>query len=184
MSSGMKELPIRNGYPELAKIMGSVPGMALFKRFSSLSAHNLLYKQAELLHLGERLQQMDRLDRSNGLAFHKDASAFMRSAGDPGVQGRQARMMAEIGEKLKEYHETLLRHVQVSKLERANGYDLNMLRDWLLRCNGDGIFPEGIEARPWENDEEEQEDLVALSSRNHDVCTKWVAEKVVPWLYD
>lgn len=59
-----------------------------------------------------------------------------------------------------------------------------MLRDWLLRCNGEGIFPEGIEARPWETDEEEQEDLVALSSRDHDVCTKWIAEKMVPWLYD
>lgn len=105
MSSELKGPPIRNGYPELAKIMGPVPGMALFKRFSSLSARNLLYKQAELLHLGERLQQMDNFDRDNGMIFHKDASALTRSAGNPGIQGKQARMMAEIDEKLKVYRQ-------------------------------------------------------------------------------
>lgn len=105
MSNELKEPPIRNGYPELARIMGPVPGMSLFKRFSSLSTRNLLYKQAELLHLGERLQQMDNLDRVNGLTFHKDASAFMHSASNPGVQGKQARMMAEIDEKLKVYRQ-------------------------------------------------------------------------------
>lgn len=105
MSSELKEPSIRNGYPELAKIMGPAPGMALFKRFSSLSARNLLYKQAELLHLGERLHQMDSFDRDNGMIFHKDASAFVRSAGNPGIHGKQARIMAEIDDKLKVYRE-------------------------------------------------------------------------------
>lgn len=80
--------------------------------------------------------------------------------------------------------EALLRQAQVNRLDQANEHDLSTLRSWLTLCNGDGIFPVGIEGRPWRNDVAEIEDLVALSSRNHDQCTQWIAETMMPWLYD
>lgn len=94
---------IRNGYAELAEIMGPHPGMALFTRFSSLSTRNLLYMQAELLYLRQRLQTLDADDRRQGRTFHKSAIEFIESAGKGGDQGQQWRIMVEVREKLKEY---------------------------------------------------------------------------------
>lgn len=94
---------IRNGYAELADIMAPHPGMALFTRFSSLAARNLLYMQAELLYLREKLQTLDALDRQQGRTFHRNALDFIESAGESGEQGQQWRIMAQVREKLKEY---------------------------------------------------------------------------------
>jgi hypothetical protein len=43
-----------NGYPKLARHMGASPEIAIFRRFGALNAQNLLYLQAELVHLEKR----------------------------------------------------------------------------------------------------------------------------------
>lgn len=99
---------IRNGYAELADIMGPHPGMALFTRFSSLAARNLLYMQAELLYLRQKLQTLDALDRQQGRTFHKSALDFIESAGKGRDESQQWRIMIKVREKLKEYRQLFL----------------------------------------------------------------------------
>ncbi|EKG10204.1 hypothetical protein MPH_12804 [Macrophomina phaseolina MS6] len=173
----------RNGYPELASVMGPHREMALFKRFAALSARSLLYRQVELLDLEEQFNIQTNLDRESELPFHKNARALLRSKGHP-VSGKQWEMVVEIREKLKEYHGALLQQAQVNKLQDANEYDLSVLRGWLRQREGGNNFLSGLEDKPWRDDMEK--DLVSLSNssgRNLDYSTRWAAEKFVPWLY-
>ncbi|KAL1619326.1 hypothetical protein SLS56_010164 [Neofusicoccum ribis] len=169
-----------SGYPELASVMGPHRGMALFKRFAALNARSLLYRQVELLDLEEQLGVQTDVDRDAGLPFHRDARALLSSKNDP-VDGRQWGMILDIREKLKEYNEALLQQAEINKLHGANGYDLRVLKGWLKRPEGGKNFLAGIEDSPWRDGRDK--DLVALSSRRLDVTTRWVSEKLVPWLY-
>ncbi len=45
------------GYTALALLMGRVPEVAIFRRFSTLNARNLLYLQAELVQLEDDLEK-------------------------------------------------------------------------------------------------------------------------------
>lgn len=45
-------------YPKLSELMGSWPDVAIFRRFGSLNAQNLLFLQAELAHLERHLRLM------------------------------------------------------------------------------------------------------------------------------
>ncbi|GME61005.1 hypothetical protein GTA08_BOTSDO00801 [Neofusicoccum parvum] len=180
MSETTETVPDFQGYPKLATIMGPYRGMALFKRFASLNARNLLYMQAELLQLELELDELASGDREEGLSYDVDAWSLMK----PGEQedgNRQWRLILRIREKLKEYNEALLQQSNVNKLDKANKYDLEVLKDWLERPKGGNNFLAGNQSRPWRKDE--ASDLVALSSRQHDAFTRCVSEKLVPWLF-
>ena len=45
-------------YPKLSEFMGSWSDVAIFRRFANLNAENLLFLQAELLHLEQELQDL------------------------------------------------------------------------------------------------------------------------------
>jgi len=45
------------GYSKLASLMGAYPETLIFRRFGAISAQNLLYLQAELVHLEQTLQE-------------------------------------------------------------------------------------------------------------------------------
>ncbi|KAL1620787.1 hypothetical protein SLS56_009512 [Neofusicoccum ribis] len=162
MSETTETVPDFQGYPKLATIMGPYRGMALFKRFASLNARNLLYMQAELLQLELELDELASGDREEGLPYDVDAWSLMK----PGEQDDD---------------EALLQQSNVNKLDKANKYDLEVLKDWLERPKGGNNFLAGNQSRPWRKDE--ASDLVALSSRQHDAFTRCVSEKLVPWLF-
>jgi len=48
--------PTMNEYSKLASLMGPHPELAIFRRFSTLNAQNLLYLQTELVHPKRKLQ--------------------------------------------------------------------------------------------------------------------------------
>jgi hypothetical protein len=50
------------GYPKLACYMGTYHEAAIFRRFGSLNSQNLLYLQAELVHLERELRRLESLD--------------------------------------------------------------------------------------------------------------------------
>lgn len=54
------KLPPEPGYPRLAGRMGLFPETAIFSRFGDLTARNLLYLQAELLHMRAFLEKIER----------------------------------------------------------------------------------------------------------------------------
>ena len=53
------------GYPKLAHHMSMYSECAIFRRFNSLNCQNLLYLQAELVHLEERLRYLEAADSSS-----------------------------------------------------------------------------------------------------------------------
>ncbi|KAI4933519.1 uncharacterized protein J4E92_003186 [Alternaria infectoria] len=53
------------GYPKLAGRMGVMPEMAMFKRFGSLNARNLLYMQNELMYLEMQLKYIEAKDQAS-----------------------------------------------------------------------------------------------------------------------
>ena len=97
----------RIGYPKLADFVGLEPQLAIFKRFGSLNAENLLYMQAEIASLEEdlRLVVADDVSTSNDEASRKFATSWriLQKAGRDSIQWRK-RM--ELREKLREYSES------------------------------------------------------------------------------
>jgi hypothetical protein len=75
----------------------------------------------------------------------------------------------------------VLRQAAIKSLPKPNKYDSEVLRDWLGREKGGNNFLSDIEDLPWL--ESETSDLVAVSSRDFDSITRWIAEILVPWLY-
>jgi len=61
--SPIRQVPV--GYPKLAVQMNLQPEMAIFRRFGALNAQNLLYLQAELILLEERLREIQVSDHTS-----------------------------------------------------------------------------------------------------------------------
>lgn len=55
----------KNGYERLAAHMGNIPERAIFRRFTALNAKNILYYQAELAWLEERLAEQIEADHQS-----------------------------------------------------------------------------------------------------------------------
>jgi hypothetical protein len=112
------------GYTKLATLMGAYPEVAIVRRFASLNMQNVLYLQAELVHLESRLREIEEEDKKSGDENKKDRDFdwFQLSSlvdgpvtggnaagnGRPGTAGpKQATkrwaIVLEIREKLKEY---------------------------------------------------------------------------------
>ena len=52
------------GYAKIAQVMGQHEELAIFRRFSTLNMHNLLYLQAELVHLESDYQEIAERDKA------------------------------------------------------------------------------------------------------------------------
>jgi hypothetical protein len=93
------------GYSNLALLMGQNAELGILRRFSRLNLQNLLYLQAELVHLEADLDQIALADQSSG---HPQKSVYSRdwwSLANSKNEGdeRQWRTVLEIRGKLKEY---------------------------------------------------------------------------------
>ena len=92
-------------YSKLASLMGAYPDMLIFRRCGALSAQNLLYLQAELVHLEHELRECtlpnERSEDAAGKGiFSKDS--FILAHSNEGTEP-QWRIMLRIRAKLKEY---------------------------------------------------------------------------------
>lgn len=94
-------------YPKLSKLMGSYPDVALFRKFGDLNAQNLLFLQAELTHLEEKLKflRFDELRSEDPKALQRQQSWWSLSgnADDDEEPSQEWEIIREIREKLKEY---------------------------------------------------------------------------------
>ena len=61
------------GYPTFAQFIAKYPDAAVYRKFESLSARNLLYQQSRLYHLEEELQKLDRQDAFDAMDINKQA---------------------------------------------------------------------------------------------------------------
>lgn len=100
------------GYAKLGFLMGNFPEVAIYRRFSELSARNLLYMQAELRCLEVNLHKLAEEDDNS---LHEDRKVYsldwfalkdsIEDSSEEGNDGRQWQTMLEIREKLEIYRE-------------------------------------------------------------------------------
>ncbi|RYO89293.1 hypothetical protein DL766_000930 [Monosporascus sp. MC13-8B] len=120
------------GYPALANLIGSDRDFFIFRRFSSLSARNLLYLQDELMELEARLQKIDLAESLNGSA---QELWNLHSRREDANQHRKS-IMKEIRTKLNEYQMAIQSQASMLALEPAPSIYADSIANWV-----DGIKP-------------------------------------------
>ncbi|OAQ60275.2 hypothetical protein VFPPC_10699 [Pochonia chlamydosporia 170] len=142
----------RDGYPTLAKLMGSYPDTAIFRRFTELNLLNLLRLQAEIQEMEHELQQIRVEDAESHDQIRRTYSKDFRSMRDNEEDGdsEQLDLLIRIGGKLQEYNSALALAVQLKGSDNPSSRELCNLRDWLNRPNGGKSFLMGEEAKVWQ----------------------------------
>lgn len=98
------------GYPQLSSVMTSHPELAISRTFMALNLRNLLYMQAELMHLERELQMIVQEDTQSPepkrQALQTDWLSLEKSLGEGGEPDQWAKVL-EIRRKLEHYSKIL-----------------------------------------------------------------------------
>ncbi|KAI9794135.1 MAG: hypothetical protein M1833_000447 [Piccolia ochrophora] len=130
------------GYAKIALRMSTHPDLAIFRRFEAINAQNMLYMQAELVHLEFELHQLAesdaKTDNANRRLYSRDWYTLSHANPADGGDDTQWRLFMTIREKLKEYNEALAQQALISKLQAPRRHDL----DTLCSCLDDPALPD------------------------------------------
>ena len=92
------------GYAKVAKLMGAHSEFAIFRRFQTLNMQNLLYMQAEIIHLEADLREIVREDARYVSRENFPHDWFSLAMGEEEEGGtEQWNKVLEIREKLDRY---------------------------------------------------------------------------------
>jgi hypothetical protein len=105
MNISVSETAKIEGYPKLAELQGTYPQLGIYRRFATLNPRNLLYLQAELVDLEERLERYTLEDLCSTEEQQKRSSRdwYTLSKITDGVLSPQWEMMLEIRQRLEQY---------------------------------------------------------------------------------
>lgn len=98
------------GYPKLAAKIEILPEAAIYRRFGALNAQNILYYQAELTYLEQKLREQQRSDDADQKGHGKSYAInwfwlkYSKADGD----GRQLDLILEIRELLAKYSKCII----------------------------------------------------------------------------
>ena len=99
--------PTLEGYPRLSALMGRDPALAVFRRYGSLCAQNLLYMQAEVNELHCELKEIANEDHyaedEERKLYSKEWGRLARARGEDSLQWSK---FLEVRAKLDEYCKT------------------------------------------------------------------------------
>ncbi|KAI4133308.1 MAG: hypothetical protein LQ341_006176 [Variospora aurantia] len=133
-----------SNYNGLASLMGEHKELAIFRKFQKLNAKNLLYMQAEILHLEQELHIIEFEDQISSdksrAQLHNSLFNFKDSS------GTQWNKVLELRGRLPSYNKALVAFSHVQALPRPCTRDISTLQDWLDRPEGVDFFLEGREA--------------------------------------
>ena len=99
------------GYNKLATLFDDFDDLAMFRSFNDLSAKSLLYMQAELLRLRQKLENQLEYDFHAEKSDAEDVANYWRTLEESpeGYVGyRQKQIILDIREKLKSYRKFIL----------------------------------------------------------------------------
>ncbi|KAK5090679.1 hypothetical protein LTR05_000854 [Lithohypha guttulata] len=169
--------------------MARLPITAISKRFGHLHYLNILYLQAELALLEQRLNQQAKIDRdsSDSCKQHYFHSFRCLSEGwtDAGAfSGLQWQMILRMREVLKEYDAALLADSQLSTLACPSPADVQFRRSYMSDTDDEKhLGLASADANIW--DTTPLEDMVAVCAREHaDPISSWLFEKALGWYND
>lgn len=97
------------GYQRLAALMGSLDEFAIFRRFRSLNMQNILYLQAEIMHLEEELLELSKRDVIHPSRTYHHKDWWSLANGEEAADQDQWKKVLEIREKLKVYSKLVCR---------------------------------------------------------------------------
>ncbi|KAI4920753.1 uncharacterized protein J4E92_008397 [Alternaria infectoria] len=177
------------GYPKLAAQMEILPELAVFRRFGALNAQNLLYMQAELTYLENKL-------RERQLADHMDPSGkrvafalnwfWLRESANTGT-GEQLELVMKIRKTLKEYNDALTQQAKILKYPQPSTWDLHHIQNYLQSAAMGDLALNGPDAEIWGsacNRKSYKPDLVTLCPRaKKDAFSAWAAESTITNLF-
>ncbi|RYP14609.1 hypothetical protein DL765_006280 [Monosporascus sp. GIB2] len=120
-------LPFENlpaGYPKLAGFMSKAKEHAIFRKFQSLNARNLLYYQSELTDLEAQLQQVDRdLDDTEPDAL-KSWNKFS-------AEKTREILVHKLRSTLADYNSAMLQYDQILNLGSPRYEHVQGLKEWI-----------------------------------------------------
>jgi hypothetical protein len=105
MEPSAERLPSR-GYETMGVIMGDTREYAVFHGFRRLYAENLLYQQAEIVHLEKELQEIRAADSksfSRSSYFQNWAELRAHTASDDEGKSQQLRKILQLRDALDKY---------------------------------------------------------------------------------
>ncbi|KAE9367123.1 hypothetical protein N431DRAFT_350598 [Stipitochalara longipes BDJ] len=154
-----------SGYERLAGLMTKHSEVATFQRFDFLNTLNILYLQAELVHLEQELRDSMREDLESGNnhpsqtpnstgSFYFLANMHNSSTWD---------IMLKARDKLKEYNEAILKYKEMKSEHSPNPCDLEFLRRWFEDKKMGNLPLIGQDSTLWEASE--PPDLIAIRAR-------------------
>ncbi|KAL4922949.1 uncharacterized protein BDV17DRAFT_296822 [Aspergillus undulatus] len=154
---------VRDGYPALSTWISRDPDHEgfIFRRFSRLSARNLLHLQSQLITLEEELKTLDKMSFKKGDTSLRLWEAFEQKKQDVSNERAQhrKRLYDALEMKLKSYHEALALQASISNLRRPRPRVVADFKAWFFgRRPGEGPIING-KAETLLND---PQDLVAL----------------------
>ncbi|KKY26963.1 hypothetical protein UCDDS831_g01011 [Diplodia seriata] len=145
--------------------MGLVPETAVFRRFGFLNQLNLLYLQAELMDIEDRLKDMQKADSSKtGCERLYATDWFYLRDGD----SLQLRLVQEAREKLERYNTALIQQAQILPMEPPGKYDLKYVQNFLASGDMGPWALVGLDAEVWgtiKKPKAYEPDIIALLPR-------------------
>ncbi|KAL8978281.1 MAG: hypothetical protein Q9177_006442 [Variospora cf. flavescens] len=157
---------------------------AIVRRFDTLNLKNILYLQAELIHLEAELHQMELDEKFAADPGSRPAHPFsvydLREAASSG-KATQWTKHQEIQSKLQAYNGAVIQYFALRKAAKPAASSIECLREWLDRPEGGDFFLKGREAEMWDT----VEDLLSLDcpQPGKDALTTLINEKLVPWYH-
>ncbi|KAL8677813.1 MAG: hypothetical protein Q9186_005793 [Xanthomendoza sp. 1 TL-2023] len=140
-------------YSKLASMMSRHSEAAIFRRFDTLNVKNLLYMQAEIVHLEDQLHCLEMGDGNPEKALRPFSVYVLKEAVGSG-ENPQWTKYKEIQEKIYAYNDALLQYSNLRKIAKPTSNDLGCLRDWLERDDGGKDFLQGREDSTWKANED------------------------------
>ncbi|KAL8790942.1 MAG: hypothetical protein Q9213_000367 [Squamulea squamosa] len=92
-------------YNRLTRVIANHGEMSIFRRFDTLNLKNLLYMQAELVHLEADLERLEKADRDSTDPREKNHRYFVLDLKESGsmVEGSHWEKYQEIQQKIQAY---------------------------------------------------------------------------------
>ncbi|KAL3490637.1 hypothetical protein BJX62DRAFT_251850 [Aspergillus germanicus] len=130
----IEEGRIRDGYPALSSWLSRDPDDEgfIFRRFSRLSARNLLNLQSQLISIEKELEDLDRESRQTqdvGLRRWETFENQLKDASNKLAQ-RRKKLYDELEDKMKNYQEALMLQSTVSNLRHPRPRVFAAFQEW------------------------------------------------------
>jgi hypothetical protein len=95
------------GYEKLAARMAGDPELGIFRRFATLNTQNLLYLQAEIIHLETELRVLAQVDKDSShparQRYHRDWTDLSQTRDNGNDEDKQWQKVLELRKVLSEY---------------------------------------------------------------------------------